>query len=106
MNINMTINKHNYGTQGATQAWGIGYFASYTIDGVDADYKAGGGFRLTLVDVIDDALKNVINSLGFAGNTADITINLPEGVTLSETLKTFIVDKFELEDEITSITFE
>lgn len=104
-NITMTVTKSNYGSKGATQATGTGYFANYKVEGTDHEYRAGGGYRKTLFDVLDESLHHVLNGLGYSGNTAAVTINLPEGVTLSVALQDHIIDKFTLEDEFTSITF-
>ncbi len=77
---------------------------SATIDGKDLVSTIDGG--VTAVDFIEKAVSEVISQAIDNGETAiDITVNLPATITLSEALKTHLIDKYTADEMVSSVTF-
>lgn len=102
-NVKLTVNKHEYQQDREfTTIEGHTYHVIYEIDGKEIRRIGGGLTDLTQYNAINKALKTVLHSASTQYYTADVTI---EGATLPASLQSFLVDKYEVETQINSITF-
>lgn len=104
-NITLTIQKTVYeNRQFATQN-GFAVSAEYVYEDSSNRHKVAGGIRRPVVSILDEALEKVVDTFARQYDTAAVTVVLPAGYVLSDSLKAHFVDKYTLENEITSITF-
>ncbi|MFC4387742.1 hypothetical protein ACFOZ1_07930 [Gracilibacillus marinus] len=60
----------------------------------------------TVIDFIENTIRQTLaNAISDRENNIDITITLPDEITLSAALKTHLKDKYEVDEVFNSITF-
>lgn len=99
MEIYLTVKKHVYGNQEFTTRLHYEYIVK---DNSGHRYNPP-GLSLSQFEAIDSALHDVLLRSIRRGTEASVTI---EGATLPESLQEFLREKYEIEDQIESITFE
>lgn len=103
-NVKLTVNKTEYQqSREFSTIEGHTYHVKYEIDGKEIRRISGGLSDLTQFHALDEALKTVLYNASNQYYTVDVTI---EGATLPASLQTFLKDKYEVETQINSVTFE
>lgn len=95
--INLTVTKHEYENREYATRLGHDYYVR------DANGIKFNRASLSQFDAIDTALLEVLKRAANSYYEADVTIF---GATLPESLQTHLTDKYEVETQINSITFE
>ncbi|NMD69609.1 hypothetical protein HHO41_04850 [Bacillus sp. DNRA2] len=104
MNVQITVRKTVY-QKSNFRAAGTGFSSEIKKEGYDS-FFTGLHRNGLLTDEIDNAMKRLIGSLvGNEDTDANVTIILPEGYALTETLKQHYIDKLTVEPEINSVVF-
>lgn len=95
--INLTVSKQEY--ENRPTAARLGY--AYSVKDEAGD-TLNGHNEVSQFDAVDKALYNVLKRAAMHYYDVDVTIT---GATLSEELQSFLVDKYEVESQVSSITF-
>lgn len=62
--------------------------------------------KVTAVEFIERAVSEVVTqAINNSEDVIDITVSLPADITLTESLKTYLTDKFEADPVVNSVTF-
>lgn len=97
--LNLKVEKHVYGSQEFTTRL---HYEYHVVDSRGNRFNAP-GLSLSQFEAIDSALHHVLLRSVRRGTEASVTI---AGATLSESLQEFLRAKYEIEEQIESITFE
>ena len=101
--ITMELTRHVYeNNKTMTNAAGFIASATYKYEGETEGRRAASGFRKSVLDVLDDALAYLLDSLARSYDTATVTITLPAGYTAADVKQ--VTDKYALEEQFTAIT--
>src|SRR5690554_1186696 len=96
-NITLTVNKHEYENRESASRLGHVYIVT------DQNGNRFNQASLSQLEAIDTALLEVLKRAAKGYYEVDVTI---EGATLPESLQTHLSDKYEVETQINSLTFE
>lgn len=95
-NINLTVTKQEYENREYATRLGHDYYVK------DENGNRYNRASLSQVDAVETALLEVLKRA--ANGYYEVTVTI-EGVTLPESLQTFLKDKYEVESQINSVTF-
>lgn len=103
-NITLTVSKHNYEQREHSTVAGHAYNVRSQAEGSNQVDTLSNqrSIQFSQFNAVDSALHDILVRATNAYYTTAVTI---EGATLPESIQTFLTDKYEVESQITSITF-
>jgi hypothetical protein len=106
MNATISIRKTVY-SKSKYRPEGNAFSSTIAVEGRDFGTPPTTGLHRngTLSAEIDFGFRKLLDVQVNSQTPADVTVNLPEGYTLSAALKQHYADKYSIEPEISSVTF-